>query len=138
MNNIFNKIPLDIIRYEIIPKLTYEERTSLNLSLAPEDRKGYPLQKIPQLILSSANKIKFAKNNQDPFWSSIQAPKIIEYPRPPRIEEQRVLTLAEMEREERKIYFQLREGQRIIHSSIHSGLFEREKGDVMKCRCCRS
>jgi hypothetical protein len=141
---IFDNLPLEVIRYNIIPFLDYTGRTSLNLSLPPQDRQGYPLQKIPQLILSrhmvkSKYRIKFAKN-LDPLWSSIATPHIVEHPRAMKQYELLTPSYADMLIQEHIMEIQLRNGQRIIHKGIRNGLYNREgHGDLpMKCRCCRS
>ena len=47
---LFDNLPFDIIRYEIIPHLNYYERMAVNISLPPQDRIRSPLKKIPEFI----------------------------------------------------------------------------------------
>lgn len=135
---IFDNLPLDVIRYNIIPFLDYTGRTSLNISLPPQDRQGYPLRKIPQLIISNSRyKIKFAKNNTDPLWSSIATPHIAEHPRAMKEYELRTPSYSDMIIQEQLMRIQLRNGQRIIHKAIRDGIYERENSNSpIKCRCC--
>jgi hypothetical protein len=133
---LFDKLPLDIIRYEIIPNLNYHERTAVNLCLPPQDRMGYPLT-LPDIVVKKYRfRMKAITNVKDPYWSSIQPPHIVEYPRAPRPDEMRDLSIADLSAEERRMNTQLRRGQRIMHIGFKEGIYEREPGKPMRCRCC--
>lgn len=148
MQSFLDKLPLDILRYEIVPYLDYQTRTALNLSLPLQDRKGYPLQTIPSLIQSiqkwkyfgTSPVMKFEKNNPDPSWTPIGKSIISQHPRERRKSEERIFTFMEMTLEEVRMKRQLREGQNYIHTNIHSGLYERERHSQgpLKCKCCKN
>ena len=135
---LFDNLPLDIIKYEIIPFLNYHERTAVNLCLPPQDRMSIPLT-LPDFIFKKVRgKKKVISNVKDPFWSTVEAPHIVEYPRARRGDELREITFADMITQEHVMKIQLRHGQRLIHQAIKEGIFEREPGKPMKCRCCAS
>lgn len=141
MQSFLDKLPLDILRYEIVPYLDYQTRTALNLSLPPKDRNGYRLQTIPPLIQSIQKwKLKFEKNNPNPSWTPIGNSIICQHPRERRNSEQRMFTFMEMTHEQLRIQRQLRKGQHYIHTNIRSGLYERERHPegALKCKCCKN
>jgi hypothetical protein len=45
MPNLFDKLPLDVIHYVILPFNDYDTRNALNMVLAPHERKSTPLAK---------------------------------------------------------------------------------------------
>jgi hypothetical protein len=132
---LFDNLPLDIIRYEIIPHLNYYERMAVNISLPPQDRLSYPLKKIPEFIFK---KKKIISNVKDSYWSTVEAPLILEHPRAMKPYEMREITFADMITEQHVMDIQLRRGQSKIHHAIKIGIFERESGPPMKCRCCKN
>lgn len=139
MQSFLDKLPLDILRYEIVPYLDYQTRTALNLSLQPKDRQGYSLQKISPLISAiHKKKLQFVKNSPDPYWTPIGSSTIIEHPRKRNDSENHVFTLREMTREQRIMKGQLKSGQRFIHENIRSGVYKREHHSELplKCKCC--
>jgi hypothetical protein len=129
---LFDNLPLEIIKYEIIPYLNYYERMAVNISLPPQDRISTPLT-LPDIVVK---KRKAVSNVKDPYWSTVEAPHIVEYPRARRGNELREITFAEMITQEQVMQIQLRHGQRKIHQAIKEGIFEREPGPPMKCKCC--
>ena len=131
---LFDNLPFDIIRYEIIPHLNYYERMAVNISLPPQDRIRSPLQKIPEFIFK---KKKIISNVKDPYWSTVEAPLILEHPRAMKPYEMREITFADMITQQHVMDIQLRRGQSKIHYAIKRGIFGREPGPPMKCRCCR-
>ena len=133
---LFDNLPLEIIRYEIIPYLNYYERMAVNISLPPQDRISTPL-KLPDIVVKVVRgKKKVVSNVKDSYWSTVEAPHIVEYPRARRGNELREITFAEMITQEQVMQIQLRHGQRKIHQAIKDGIFEREPGKPMKCKCC--
>lgn len=135
---LFDNLPLEIIRYEIIPYLNYHERTAVNLCLPPQDRLSYPLT-LPEFVFKKVrSKKKVISNIKDPYWSTVEPPHIVEYPRARRGDELREITFADMIIQEQIMGIQLRHGQRKIHQAIKEGIFEREPGKPMKCRCCEN
>ena len=130
---LFDNLPLEIIRYEIIPYLNYYERMAVNISLPPQDRISTPL-KLPDIVVKGKKKV--VSNVKDSYWSTVEAPHIVEYPRARRGNELREITFAEMITQEQVMQIQLRHGQRKIHQAIKDGIFEREPGKPMKCKCC--
>ena len=131
---LFDNLPFDIIRYEIIPHLNYYERMAVNISLPPQDRIRTPLKKIPEFVFK---KRKIISNVKDYYWSTVEAPHIVEYPRAMKPYEMREITFVDMITEQHVMDIQLRRGQSKIHHAIKRGIFEREPGPPMKCRCCR-
>ena len=133
---LFDNLPLEIIRYEIIPYLNYYERTAVNLCLPPQDRMSTPLT-LPEFVFKKVRgKKKVISNVKDPCWSTVEAPHIVEYPRARRGDELREITFAEMITQQYVMDIQLSYGQRVMHTAIKGGMFEREPGKPMKCRCC--
>jgi hypothetical protein len=139
MNGFLTTIPLDILNYEIIPYLDYQGRTALNLALPRKDRQSYRLQTIP-LLIDSENTLKFLGNHKDSSWTPIGTSIVIEHPRARRDSEKHMFTEAEMILEQRRIRFQLRRGQRLIHDRIKRGFYERQEHSEMplKCKCCQA
>lgn len=139
MPSFLDIIPLDILRYELIPLLDYQTRIALNLCLNPKDRQGYSLQKISPLISAiHKKKPQFVKNFPDPYWTPIGSSIIIEHPRKRNDSETHVFTEREMILQEGIMKAQLKCGQRIIHDNIRSGLYKREQHSELplKCKCC--
>jgi len=133
---LFDNLPLDIIKYEIMPFLNYYERMAVNISLPPQDRMSTPLT-LPDIVIKKVRgKKKAVSNVKDPYWSTVEPPKIVEYPRARRGDELREITFAEMITQQHVMDIQLRSGQRIMHRAINEGIFKREPGSPMKCRCC--
>ena len=133
---LFDNLPLDIIKYEIMPFLNYYERMAVNISLPPQDRMSTPLT-LPDIVIKKVRgKKKAVSNVKDSYWSTVEAPHIVEYPRARRGNELREITFAEMITQQHVMDIQLRHGQRKIHQAIKEGIFERESGPPMKCRCC--
>jgi len=133
---LFDNLPLEIIQYEIIPYLNYYERMAVNISLPPQDRLSFPL-KLPDIVIKNVKgKKKVISNVKDSYWSTVEAPHIVEYPRARRGDELREITFADMITQQYVMDIQLRHGQRVIHTAIKGGIFQREPGSSMKCRCC--
>lgn len=130
---LFDNLPLEIIRYEIIPFLNYHERTAVNLCLPPQDRMSFPLT-LPDIIVKGKKKV--ISNVKNAYWSTVERPHIVEHPRAPRGDELREITFSDMIIQEQIMGIQLRYGQRKIHQAIKDGIFKREPGKPMKCRCC--
>lgn len=134
---LFDNLPLEIIQHEIIPYLNYYERTAVNLCLPPQDRISFALQKIPDIVVKKVRgKNKVISNIKYPYWSTVERPHIVEHPRARRGDELREITFAEMITQQHVMDIQLRHGQRKIHQAIKEGIFDREPGKPMKCRCC--
>jgi hypothetical protein len=133
---LFDNLPFEIIRYEIIPHLNYYERMAVNISLPPQDRLSFPLT-LPDILLKKVKgKNQVISNVKDSYWSTVEAPHIVEYPRARRGDELREITFADMIAEQHLMDIQLRSGQRKIHNAIKIGIFQREPGPPMKCKCC--
>jgi len=134
---LFDNLPFEIIRYEIIPHLNYYERMAVNISLPPQDRLSFPLT-LPDIVVKNVKgKNKIISNIKNSHWSTVEAPHIVEHPRAMKPYEFRQLTFAEMITEQHVMDIQLRSGQRKIHNAIKLGIFQREPGPPMKCKCCR-
>jgi hypothetical protein len=144
LNHLFDNLPLEIIKYNIIPFLEYEDRVIVNFLLPPQDRISHPLTQYPKLIANQGKqrKTKFAKNHPDPFWSPVLKSQIVEHPRGMTEEESRrsQITFVQMVTEQFLMDIQLRIGQRKIHQKFKDGIFQREIHHNytynIKCRCC--